>query len=151
MTEKTALDRDILIEWYHNKDASDEEIAEAVGSTASHVGEVKDTFADYDDFQATLDEEERTFEERTGMTVKDLLPHLEDKDALQRDVLIEWYHNKEASDEEIADAVGCSETYVSTVKAKFEGYSDFQVALEEGKRSFEERTGIKPEDLKSRM
>jgi hypothetical protein len=72
MTEKTALQRDILIEWYHNPEATNAEIADAVDCSPSYVAEVKDQFEDYDEFQATLDEETRLFEERTGLTIEEM-------------------------------------------------------------------------------
>ncbi|MFB6198032.1 MAG: hypothetical protein ABEI52_07170, partial [Halobacteriaceae archaeon] len=72
MTEKTDLQRDILIEWYNDKDATNEEIAERLDCSPSYVSEVKNKFEDYDEFQATLDEEARRFEEITGMKPEEL-------------------------------------------------------------------------------
>lgn len=76
MNEKTELQRDILIEWYHDEDATNEEIAERLDCSPSYVSEVKNKFEDYDEFQATLDEEERRFEAITGMTVEELKEQL---------------------------------------------------------------------------
>ena len=72
MTEKTDLQRDILIEWYNDKEATNEEIAERLDCSPSYVSEVKNKFEDYDEFQAILDKEARRFEEITGMKPEEL-------------------------------------------------------------------------------
>lgn len=59
MTEKTELQREILLTWRENPDATNAEIAEACDCSASYVSQVTSRFDDYDAFQAALDRGDR--------------------------------------------------------------------------------------------
>ena|GEM_PF-372065 len=59
MSEKTDLQREILLAWHENPEATNAEIAEACDCSASYVSQVTNRFDDYDAFQAALDRGDR--------------------------------------------------------------------------------------------
>lgn len=63
---KTDLQRDILITWYENPNATNKEIAESCDCSASYVSEVKNRFDDYGEMEAMFDREDRELEQMFG-------------------------------------------------------------------------------------
>jgi hypothetical protein len=63
---KTNLQRDILITWYDNPNATNKEIAEACDCSASYVSEVKNRFDGYNEMEAMFDREDRELERMFG-------------------------------------------------------------------------------------
>lgn len=63
---KTDLQRDILITWYENPNATNKEIAEACDCSASYVSQVKNRFDDYSEMEAMFDREDRELERMFG-------------------------------------------------------------------------------------
>lgn len=49
---------------------------------------------------------------------------MSDKTELKRDILVEVQNNPNATNAEIADTVGCSESYVSQVTSEYDDYDD---------------------------
>ncbi len=64
--EKTELQRDILLTWYDNPDATNKEIAEACDCSASYVSDVKNKFDDYNHFEAMMDRQDKEMERMFG-------------------------------------------------------------------------------------
>lgn len=56
MSDKTELKRDILVEVKNNPGATNEEIADSVGCSASYVSQVTSEYDDYDDLDALDDQ-----------------------------------------------------------------------------------------------
>ena len=78
-SDKTELQRDILLTWHDNPGATNKEIAEACDCSASYVSQVKNRFDGYNEMEAMFDREDRELEqmfgngileEGTGTTVK---------------------------------------------------------------------------------
>lgn len=63
---KTDLQRDILLTWYNNPNATNKEVANACDCSASYVSEVKNRFDDYDEFEVMMDREDRQMEQMFG-------------------------------------------------------------------------------------
>jgi len=49
-----------------------------------------------------------------------------DKTDLQRQILLTWYENPNASNQQIADVCDCSGSYVSQIKNRFDGYDEME-------------------------
>lgn len=65
-SEKTDLQREILLTWYENPNATNEEIAEACDCSASYVSEITNRFDDYDEMEAMMDRQDREMERMFG-------------------------------------------------------------------------------------
>lgn len=65
-SQKTELQRDILLTWYQNPNATNKEIAEACDCSASYVSTVKNRFDDYNEFEAMMDRQDREMEQMFG-------------------------------------------------------------------------------------
>lgn len=63
---KTELQRNILLTWYNNPDATNKEIAEACDCSASYVGDIKNRFDDYDHFEAMMDRQDQQMQQMFG-------------------------------------------------------------------------------------
>lgn len=61
-SEKTRLQRQILLASQRYPRATNEEIAERVGCSASYVGQTLREYDDYDEFEATTDDVEETMD-----------------------------------------------------------------------------------------
>ncbi|WP_256296402.1 hypothetical protein [Haloarchaeobius salinus] len=64
--DKTALQREILLTWHRNPNATNKEIAEACDCSASYVSQVKNRFDDYNEFEAMMDRQDRELERMFG-------------------------------------------------------------------------------------
>jgi len=69
MSEKTELQRDILLTWYENPRATNREIADACDCSASYVSQVKNRFDDYDHMEAMMDRQDKQLEQMFGEDV----------------------------------------------------------------------------------
>ena len=49
-----------------------------------------------------------------------------EKTDLQRQILLTWYENPNATNQQIADACDCSSSYVSQIKNRFDGYDEME-------------------------
>ncbi|OYR54457.1 winged helix-turn-helix domain-containing protein [Halorubrum halodurans] len=65
-SQKTELQRDILLAWYQNPNATNKQIAEACDCSASYVSTVKNRFDDYNEFEAMMDRQDREMEQMFG-------------------------------------------------------------------------------------
>ncbi|ADB63930.1 hypothetical protein Htur_5042 (plasmid) [Haloterrigena turkmenica DSM 5511] len=65
-TGKTDLQRDILLTWYENPNATNKEIADACNCSASYVSEVTNRFDDYNEMEAMMDRQDREMERMFG-------------------------------------------------------------------------------------
>jgi hypothetical protein len=63
---KTELQREILLTWYDNPNATNKEIAKVCDCSASYVSEVKNRFNDYDHLEVVMDREDKQIEEMFG-------------------------------------------------------------------------------------
>jgi hypothetical protein len=63
---KTDLQRDILVTWYENPNATNKEIAEACDCSASYVSDVKNRFDNYGEMEAMFDRQDRELEQMFG-------------------------------------------------------------------------------------
>ncbi|APW97206.1 winged helix-turn-helix domain-containing protein [Halobiforma lacisalsi AJ5] len=72
---KTELQRDILLTWYENPDATQKEIAEACDCSASYVSDVTNRFDDYDHMEAMIDRRDKELEEMFGEDIFDTMPN----------------------------------------------------------------------------
>jgi hypothetical protein len=63
---KTALQRDILLTWYNNPNATNKEIAKRCDCSASYVSQVKNRFDDYNEMEAMMDRQDREMEQMFG-------------------------------------------------------------------------------------
>lgn len=70
-----------------------------------------------------------------------------DKTTLQRDIMLDWYQNPNATDAEIADRVGCSTSYVNEVRNKFDDYSDFEATLDAVDQDIEQLNDAIDDDI----
>lgn len=68
---KTELQRDILLTWYDNPNATNNEIAEACDCSASYVSDVKNRFDGYTEMEAMFDREDRELEQMFGSGILD--------------------------------------------------------------------------------
>ena len=71
MSGKTELQRDILLAWYNNPDATNAEIAGLCDCSASYVSQVTNRFDDYDQMEAMMDREDRELERMFGENIFD--------------------------------------------------------------------------------
>lgn len=65
-SQKTELQRNILLTWYQNPNATNKEIAEACDCSSSYVSTVKNRFNDYNEFEAMMDRQDREMEQMFG-------------------------------------------------------------------------------------
>lgn len=65
-TGKTDLQRDILLTWYDNPNATNKEIAAACDCSASYVSEITNRFDDYTQMEAMMDRQDREMERMFG-------------------------------------------------------------------------------------
>jgi len=63
------------------------------------------------------------------------------KTELQRDILLTWYDNPNATNKEISDMCGCSASYVSNVKNRFDDYNEFEVMMDRQDKEMEAMFG----------
>jgi hypothetical protein len=63
---KTELQREILLTWYDNPNATNKEIPEACDCSASYVSTVKNRFNDYNQFEAMMDRQDKEMEQMFG-------------------------------------------------------------------------------------
>ena len=63
---KTELQRNILLAWYENPDATNKEIADYCDCSASYVSQVKNRFDDYNQMEAMMDRQDREMEQMFG-------------------------------------------------------------------------------------
>jgi hypothetical protein len=66
MSEKTDKQRDILLAWKKNPNASVSELADIADASESYVREVLDRFDDYDEFEAMYDGMDREMDRLFG-------------------------------------------------------------------------------------
>ncbi|ELY94595.1 hypothetical protein C483_02650 [Natrialba hulunbeirensis JCM 10989] len=64
--EKTELQREILLTWYENPNATKKEIAEACHCSASYVSQVTNRFDNYDHMEAMIDRQDKEMEQMFG-------------------------------------------------------------------------------------
>lgn len=65
---------------------------------------------------------------------------MSEKTELQRQILIEAYDNRHLNQREIAERVGCSRSYVSTVLNRYDGHDAMEARIEE----LNSQLGIEP-------
>ena len=63
---KTDLQRDILLTWWENPNATNQEIADACDCSASYVSQIKNRFDDYNEFDAMMDRQDAELERMFG-------------------------------------------------------------------------------------
>lgn len=63
------------------------------------------------------------------------------KTELQRDILLTWYENPDATNKGIADICDCSASYVSEVKNRFDGYNEFEAMMDRQDKEMERMFG----------
>ncbi|RAW45246.1 MarR family transcriptional regulator [Halorubrum sp. 48-1-W] len=68
-SQKTELQRDILLAWYQNPNVTNKQIAEACDCSASYVSTVKNRFDDYNEFEAMMDRQDREMEQMFGADI----------------------------------------------------------------------------------
>lgn len=68
-TEKTELQRDILLTWYENPNAKNKEIADACDCSSSYVSNVKNRFNNYNEFEAMMDRQDKQMEQMFGKDI----------------------------------------------------------------------------------
>jgi hypothetical protein len=64
-----------------------------------------------------------------------------EKTDLQREILLAWYENPNATNKEIATACDCSSSYVSTVKNRFNNYNEFEAMMDRQDKEMEQMFG----------
>lgn len=69
--EKTELQREILLTWYNNPNATNKEISEACDCSASYVSTVKNRFDNYNEMEAMMDRQDKQMEQMFGDGVFD--------------------------------------------------------------------------------
>jgi len=52
------------------------------------------------------------------------------KTELQREILLTWYENPNATNKDIADACDCSGSYVSEIKNRFDNYDEMEYMMD---------------------
>ncbi|VTT87167.1 hypothetical protein DM2_3205 [Halorubrum sp. DM2] len=65
-SSKTDLQRDILLTWRDNPNATNQEIAEACDCSASYVSQIKNRFDNYNEFDAMMDRQDAELEQMFG-------------------------------------------------------------------------------------
>lgn len=73
-TEKTHLQREILLTWYENPNATNKEIADACNCSASYVSEITNRFDDYSQMEAMIDRQDREMERMFGDDIFQEMP-----------------------------------------------------------------------------
>ncbi|MFC6767321.1 winged helix-turn-helix domain-containing protein [Natrinema zhouii] len=73
-TEKTDLQRDILLTWYENPNATNKEIAKACDCSASYVSQVTNRFEDYNEMEAMMDRQDKEMERMFGGDIFQSMP-----------------------------------------------------------------------------
>jgi len=63
---KTELQRDILLTWYNNPNATNKEIADMCDCSASYVSDVKNRFDNYNSMEAMMDREDKEMQRMFG-------------------------------------------------------------------------------------
>nr|WP_241659158.1 MarR family transcriptional regulator [Halorubrum salsamenti] len=63
---KTGLQRDILLTWWENPNATNQEIADACDCSASYVSQIKNRFDDYNELDAMMDRQDSELERMFG-------------------------------------------------------------------------------------
>lgn len=71
---KTELQRDILLTWYENPNATNKEIADACDCSASYVSQVTNRFDDYNEMEAMVDRRDKEIERMFGEDIFQNLP-----------------------------------------------------------------------------
>jgi len=66
---KTELQRDILLTWWENPNATNQEIADACNCSASYVSQIKNRFDDYNEFEAMMDRQDAELERMFGENI----------------------------------------------------------------------------------
>ncbi|WP_324663268.1 hypothetical protein [Haloarcula sediminis] len=64
-----------------------------------------------------------------------------EKTDLQRDIVLTWYENPNATNKEIADACDCSSSYVSQIKNRFDDYSEMEYMMDRQNEQMEQMFG----------
>lgn len=72
--KKTDLQRDILLTWYENPNATNKEIAEACDCSASYVSQVTNRFEDYNEMEAMMDRQDKEMERMFGDDIFQSMP-----------------------------------------------------------------------------
>ncbi|PSQ55319.1 winged helix-turn-helix domain-containing protein [Halobacteriales archaeon SW_8_68_21] len=65
-SSKTDLQRDILLTWRDNPNATNQEIAKACDCSASYVSQIKNRFDNYNEFDAMMDRQDAELEQMFG-------------------------------------------------------------------------------------
>ena len=65
-SSKTDLQQDILLTWWENPNATNQEIADACNCSASYVSQIKNRFDDYNEFDAMMDRQDAELERMFG-------------------------------------------------------------------------------------
>ncbi|WP_435094534.1 MarR family transcriptional regulator [Halorubrum sp. N11] len=65
-SSKTDLQRDILLTWWENPNATNQKIADACDCSASYVSQIKNRFDDYNEFEAMMDRQDAELEQMFG-------------------------------------------------------------------------------------
>src|SRR6056297_1765672 len=68
-SSKTDLQRDILLTWWENPNATNQEIADACDCSASYVSQIKNRFDDYTEFEAMMDRQDAELEQMFGENI----------------------------------------------------------------------------------
>ena len=63
---KTELQRDILLTWYNNPNATNKEIADMCDCSASYVSDIKNRFDNYNSMEAMMDREDKEMQRMFG-------------------------------------------------------------------------------------
>ncbi|WP_436347911.1 MarR family transcriptional regulator [Natronorubrum sp. FCH18a] len=63
------------------------------------------------------------------------------KTELQRDILLTWYENPQATNKEIADACDCSSSYVSQITNRFDDYNQMEAMMDRQDKEMERMFG----------
>lgn len=63
------------------------------------------------------------------------------KTDLQKGILLTWRQNPNATNKEIAEACGCSASYVNQIKNRFDGYSEMDAMFDRQDRELEKMFG----------
>jgi len=64
-----------------------------------------------------------------------------EKTDLQRDIVLTWYENPNATNKEIADACDCSSSYVSQIKSRFDDYNQMEYMMDRQDEQMEQMFG----------
>ena len=65
-SSKTDLQREILLTWRNNPNATNKAIADACDCSASYVSQIKNRFNSYDEFDAMMDRQDAEIEQMFG-------------------------------------------------------------------------------------